>query len=149
MWKSAKWKDAHRKYFCLYFVLRFFLLFNENLNVALSKGSLGANNRMNKVYSSVPFKIKGLSTLKVLFSILIMVFLFFSSGSFAKERTDDDAKKYAVNKSKKKLTFNCDGRQHCSQMRSSDEAKYFMAHCPSTKMDGDSDGIPCEGYKKS
>ncbi len=87
--------------------------------------------------------------MKVLFSTLIMVFLFFSSGSFAKERTDDDAKKYAVNKSKKKLTFNCDGRQHCSQMRNSDEAKYFMNHCPNTKMDGDSDGIPCEGYKKA
>lgn len=40
--------------------------------------------------------------------------------------------------------FQCDGRQHCSQMRSCDEAKYFLAHCPGVKMDGDSDGIPCE-----
>lgn len=40
--------------------------------------------------------------------------------------------------------FSCDGRQHCSQMTSRAEAVYFLNHCPNTKMDGDSDGIPCE-----
>lgn len=40
--------------------------------------------------------------------------------------------------------FNCDGRQHCTQMRSCEEAKYFLAHCPGAKMDGDRNGIPCE-----
>jgi hypothetical protein len=41
-------------------------------------------------------------------------------------------------------SFECDGRQHCSQMSSYQEAKYFLQHCPNTKMDGDNDGIPCE-----
>ena len=40
--------------------------------------------------------------------------------------------------------YKCDGRQYCSQMQSCDEAKYFIEHCPNTKMDGDNDGIPCE-----
>ena len=40
--------------------------------------------------------------------------------------------------------FSCDGRQHCSQMRSYEEAVYFINHCPNTKMDGDGDGEPCE-----
>ncbi len=40
--------------------------------------------------------------------------------------------------------FHCDGRQHCSQMRSCAEARYFLRHCPGVKMDGDNDGIPCE-----
>ena len=40
--------------------------------------------------------------------------------------------------------FSCDGRQHCSQMTSRAEAVYFINHCPNTKMDGDSDGVPCE-----
>jgi hypothetical protein len=40
--------------------------------------------------------------------------------------------------------FSCDGRLYCSQMRSCDEAKYFLARCPGVKMDGDRDGIPCE-----
>ena len=41
-------------------------------------------------------------------------------------------------------TFGCDGRQHCSQMRSCEEATYFIRNCPNTKMDGDNDGVPCE-----
>ena len=40
--------------------------------------------------------------------------------------------------------YQCDGRQHCSQMKSCEEAKYFIKNCPNTKMDGDNDGIPCE-----
>lgn len=40
--------------------------------------------------------------------------------------------------------YQCDGRTHCSQMRSCAEAKYFIQHCPNTKMDGDGDRIPCE-----
>ncbi|RRV17461.1 excalibur calcium-binding domain-containing protein [Pseudomonas saudiphocaensis] len=41
-------------------------------------------------------------------------------------------------------SFQCDGRQHCSQMRSYEEAVFFLRNCPNTKMDGDGDGIPCE-----
>lgn len=40
--------------------------------------------------------------------------------------------------------FQCDGRTHCSQMRSRAEAVFFVRHCPGTKMDGDGDGEPCE-----
>ena len=40
--------------------------------------------------------------------------------------------------------FTCDGRQHCSQMTSCAEARFFLAHCPGVKMDGDHDGKPCE-----
>lgn len=41
-------------------------------------------------------------------------------------------------------SFRCDGRKYCSQMTSCAESKYFLAHCPGVKMDGDNDGIPCE-----
>lgn len=40
----------------------------------------------------------------------------------------------------------CDGRQHCSQMTSCAEAKFFLGNCPGVKMDGDRDGIPCEDH---
>jgi excalibur calcium-binding domain-containing protein len=43
-----------------------------------------------------------------------------------------------------RTTFRCDGRTHCSQMRSCDEATYFLRNCPGVKMDGDNDGVPCE-----
>ena len=41
-------------------------------------------------------------------------------------------------------SFSCDGRTHCSQMRSCAEATYFIRNCPDTRMDGNGDGIPCE-----
>lgn len=40
--------------------------------------------------------------------------------------------------------FACTGKQHCSQMRSCEEARFYIAHCPDTKMDGDRDGEQCE-----
>jgi cold shock CspA family protein len=40
--------------------------------------------------------------------------------------------------------YTCDGRTHCSEMKSCEEAKYFIQHCPGTEMDGDGDGEPCE-----
>lgn len=43
-----------------------------------------------------------------------------------------------------KAQFSCDGRTHCSQMRSYDEALFFLRNCPNTKMDGNNDGEPCE-----
>jgi len=41
-------------------------------------------------------------------------------------------------------SFSCDGRRYCSQMKSCEEAKYFLANCPGVKMDGDRNGTPCE-----
>ncbi|WP_420466234.1 excalibur calcium-binding domain-containing protein [Panacagrimonas sp.] len=40
--------------------------------------------------------------------------------------------------------YACDGRTHCSHMRSCEEATYFIHNCPGTQMDGDNDGVPCE-----
>lgn len=40
--------------------------------------------------------------------------------------------------------FTCDGRTRCSQMKSQEEAIFFLKNCPNTQMDGDNDGAPCE-----
>ncbi|MFZ2318500.1 MAG: excalibur calcium-binding domain-containing protein [Pseudomonas sp.] len=40
--------------------------------------------------------------------------------------------------------YSCDGRTHCSQMTSCEEATYFLRNCPGTQMDGEGDGVPCE-----
>ena len=40
--------------------------------------------------------------------------------------------------------YSCDGRTHCSHMRSCEEAKFFIQNCPNTSMDGNNDGVPCE-----
>lgn len=41
-------------------------------------------------------------------------------------------------------SYACDGRTYCSQMKSCEEAKYFLKNCPDVKMDGNNDGVPCE-----
>ncbi|MFO1421636.1 MAG: excalibur calcium-binding domain-containing protein [Candidatus Competibacteraceae bacterium] len=41
-------------------------------------------------------------------------------------------------------SFKCDGRTHCSQMTSCEEAILFLRNCPNVKMDGNNDGVPCE-----
>lgn len=40
--------------------------------------------------------------------------------------------------------FTCTGKQHCSQMTSCAEAKFYLENCPDVKIDGDGDKIPCE-----
>ncbi len=40
--------------------------------------------------------------------------------------------------------YSCDGRTRCPEMRSCEEATFFIRNCPNTQMDGDGDGIPCE-----
>jgi cold shock CspA family protein len=42
------------------------------------------------------------------------------------------------------MGFSCEGKTHCSQMTSCDEAKYYLAHCPNVEIDGDNDTVPCE-----
>jgi hypothetical protein len=42
------------------------------------------------------------------------------------------------------VTFTCQGKTHCTQMTSYEEAVFFLKHCPNAKIDGDNDGIPCE-----
>ncbi|WP_158966111.1 cold shock domain-containing protein [Paraglaciecola sp. L3A3] len=42
------------------------------------------------------------------------------------------------------MGFSCQGKTHCSQLTSCDEAKYYLAHCPNMQIDGDNDGEPCE-----
>ena len=42
------------------------------------------------------------------------------------------------------LNARCDGRKRCTQMRSCEEATWFLKNCPGVEMDGDGDGVPCE-----
>ena len=43
-----------------------------------------------------------------------------------------------------KINYSCNGKVYCSEMTSCEEAKFYQNNCPSTKMDGDGDGVPCE-----
>ncbi|MEX3073757.1 cold shock domain-containing protein [Vibrio alginolyticus] len=49
-----------------------------------------------------------------------------------------------LNPAYENMGFSCQSKVYCSQMRSCDEAKFYLAHCPGVKIDGDHDGVPCE-----
>jgi len=65
-----------------------------------------------------------------------------SSSTSSPQTTSSDSDSNATETHESPI--HCDGRTYCSQMTSCSEAKYFLAHCPDVKMDGDHDGIPCE-----
>lgn len=60
------------------------------------------------------------------------------------ESSSTQSQKKQTTQSRKTKYFQCDGRQHCSQMTSLAEAQFFLLNCPNVKMDGDNDGRPCE-----
>lgn len=38
----------------------------------------------------------------------------------------------------------CGSKHYCKEMSSCEEARYYLAHCGLSRLDGDHDGIPCE-----
>ena len=53
--------------------------------------------------------------------------------------------KSALLKILEKTQVTSEKKYYCSQMRSCEEATFYINNCPNTKMDGgDKDGIPCE-----
>ncbi|MBA0203364.1 excalibur calcium-binding domain-containing protein [Pectobacterium aroidearum] len=87
---------------------------------------------------------------RTLFVILLSTAFSFTvqAASPHQYRNDDDSwraeKIKTEDRQQEKNRFVCDGRQYCSQMRSREEAYFFIENCPNTRMDGDHDGIPCE-----
>jgi endonuclease YncB( thermonuclease family) len=42
------------------------------------------------------------------------------------------------------LSMACGNKKYCNQMTSCDEAKYYLTQCGVKRLDGNSDGVPCE-----
>ena len=85
-----------------------------------------------------------LNYLSILFLIGAAVFVY---SKVAKEKTFiDQVKTSKVEPQPRVQTkqFQCNGKIWCSEMTSCKEAKFYLRNCPGTKMDGDSDGVPCE-----
>ncbi|MUK61504.1 cold-shock protein [Aliivibrio fischeri] len=74
-------------------------------------------------------------------TIGILGYQFLSKSNVSK---NDSAPLLITTPAYENMGFSCDGKTYCSEMRSCDEAKFYIANCPNTKMDGDGDGVPCE-----
>lgn len=83
-----------------------------------------------------------------IFSVFLAVLIPFLSGIYKRETLKRQPVELIERTSSTTTNsvqqYYCDGRVHCSEMKSYDEAVFFINNCPGTKMDGDGDGIPCE-----
>ena len=93
---------------------------------------------------------------KLIFLVLIVVTVWqynkYKSNSYYPPPANNTASSTPITSNENNITppsvstssFKCDGRTHCSQMTSCEEATFFLKNCPNVKMDGDGNGIPCE-----
>lgn len=140
---------------------------NDNVSTNAQKGNLYLelerdDNVFQRKDSNVSFtkktykqsklpnnKPKGLfSSLFGLLAIACLIYYGYQNLSNRSEYTNSQVSKQTLpsieQKSVSNTNFKCDGRQHCSQMNSREEAEWFSQNCPDTKMDGDKDGDVCE-----
>ncbi len=118
---------------------------NINSSVAYSKRQTNRKKQQPKTFNFLNF-ILGF----VIIAVFLAVFIPFVTGIYKRETLKRQVAEpmAMVSKTTDSTTnsnFRCDGRKHCSEMSSRDEAVYFINNCPGTLMDGDGDGDPCEG----
>lgn len=58
--------------------------------------------------------------------------------------TGSQAEKARALQDEKPQSYKCEGKTHCNEMTSCEEAKFYLQNCAGTIADGDGDGIPCE-----
>lgn len=44
--------------------------------------------------------------------------------------------------------YRCEGKTTCKQMRSCEEARFYLTQCGVRRLDRDKDGVPCESLCK-
>ena len=94
----------------------------------------------------VPARTKTGSGLAItLFAFLIMAGLaYYGYGEVSRHKAQPQRVAPTPAASAGSPRFRCDGRIHCAEMRSCEEAHYFLRNCPGVQMDGNHDGVPCE-----
>ncbi|MDV2468926.1 cold shock domain-containing protein [Acinetobacter chinensis] len=122
----------------------------------IKSSQLGSTGRIQSTKSK-PQNDRGVNLINLFISvgiiaIFISLFIPFATDMYTREKlkkepvnsSDSMIISSEINSNNSTSNYHCDGRTHCSQMTSYEEAVYFINHCPGTKMDGDGDGVPCE-----
>lgn len=100
-----------------------------------NSGIRGFRNRLKPVMLTIALSIGGITWLSSKCS---------SSEASAPTPTEQNIPTSNVFDVTPSTSFQCTGKQHCSQMSSKEEAQFYLAHCPNVMMDGDGDGDACE-----
>ena len=106
----------------------------------VERNTVNRRNRQKKLEGS-GFDFFGVLTAFIIVGIFIVIFIPMIKGIYQRGLL---ANRPAAPTKVTNGNFTCDGRKHCSEMKSYDEAVFFINHCPGTLMDGDDDDEPCE-----
>lgn len=83
-----------------------------------------------------PLTKEAASLSSTLFSGLLLIVIAFVIYAFVTKPKSNPAYETMV--------FSCQGKTYCSEMKSCNEAKFYLTHCPNVRIDGNNDGEPCE-----
>jgi cold shock CspA family protein len=97
-------------------------------------------------YRSARYKNKSSRFLSKIVLLILVAVPLIAFQKFTTNKPNDmvEAVPAAIELEPPSTQFECQGKTHCSQMSSCDEAMFYIKNCPNTEMDGDHDGIPCE-----
>lgn len=114
-----------------------------------SNKKLSQNNRTQNKYSNESKNSNGIGFIAIGLIIIVglsyMIYSKFQRAELAAQAPIVTPKQSVVTPVDSNPNgYHCDGRIHCSQMNSREEARWFVRNCPGTKMDGNNDGEPCE-----
>ena len=113
-----------------------------------SDGRLRAENAQIEGDNSKPVKKRAkkwaINPLEAIFLMLGVFAAFYLYQTNSSDPLPMPAALHELFKKEDSPKFYCVGKQHCSQMISCKEAKFYLRNCPNVKIDGDNDGVPCE-----
>lgn len=111
-------------------------IYIEGVERVAAPVSSNPGQRRNKTHQPARNRfVTGLASMLVTFGLAALIYYW---------QINTSPKTTVNNPNARTPVFTCSGKQYCSEMNSCEEAKYYLKHCPDTKMDGDRDGIPCE-----
>jgi len=113
--------------------------------INISENNQNINRKAkNKKYKQKNNRFSMLVTFGLIAIIAYNVFSFLSKSFNNKETIKYDTPSSFIEQNTYEEKFTCDGKTHCSEMISCDEAYFYLNNCPGTKLDGNNDGEPCE-----
>lgn len=129
-------------------IVRLDIKIEEEQNSSYRKPQTRSPNNNRKKPQKKSFNLLEIFIGLFIFSVFLAFLIPFLSGIYnsetLKRQVVEPVERTSFSPRNSVSQYHCDGRIHCSEMKSYDEAVFFINNCPGTKMDGDGDGIPCE-----
>ncbi|HEX7763471.1 MAG TPA: excalibur calcium-binding domain-containing protein [Cellvibrio sp.] len=111
------------------------------------EGLQKVNSRTKNITYKKPSKFNSISIIFIIVFALLGYYVkthYFNDDERNSPESFLSEKIQVIENKKVENHFVCQGKTHCSQMTSCEEAKFYLKNCPNQSTDGDGDGKPCE-----